>query len=409
MYSIYSIDKKCSICQTNLTMDHINIGPKFKNKENGVFFCPGCNKRKSKQNITVSKEYMDNKYNIDKWIPLAKFPEKFYKDRFSYKGIKKVTDMYTNRNLYALSEILYCINNTNLEYKNLFLLAFTNTLLHGSKLKSENVRPLNVNNYWIPDDFIEENVWLRFLDRVNLIIKSKRTYKERVSSIDKLGNYKLYITSSSNTNLKDESIDYIITDPPYGDVIQYSELAYMWNSWMKSIFDTREELIINPKQNKSNKEYIYLLDDIIREGHRILKSNHYFTLCFNNKNFDIWQDILNIFIKNNFNLIDIEVYDTLGNSYNKNWAKFSPKADLYLTFNKSKYEGHLHNIKYSVTELIAEILKDNKETNCSKVYDLLIKKLIWELYYNKYKPNLSGLSIKKVNLIIGEILNGNRF
>ena len=63
--------------------------------------------------------------------------------------------------------LLDCIKSLNSEYEDLLMLAFTNTVLHISKLKGENVRPLGVNNYWVPDDFIEENVWFRFMDRFN--------------------------------------------------------------------------------------------------------------------------------------------------------------------------------------------------------------------------------------------------
>ena len=61
----------------------------------------------------------------------------------------------------------------------LLLLAFTNTVLHVSKLKGENVRPLGVNNYWIPDDHIEENVWFRYVERVKLVCDAKEIQQQR--------------------------------------------------------------------------------------------------------------------------------------------------------------------------------------------------------------------------------------
>ena len=43
---------------------------------------------------------------------------------------------------------------------------------------------------------------------------------------------------------KNNSVDYIITDPPYGDVIQYSELSFMWNSWLDLDYKNKNEVII---------------------------------------------------------------------------------------------------------------------------------------------------------------------
>ena len=184
-------------------------------------------------------------------------------------------------------------------------MAFTNTLIHVSKLKSENVRPLSVNNYWIPDDYIEENVWTRFLERTNLIINSKKYLKEKLCNLKKIGNYNIINQSSFNTELPNESVDYIITDPPYGDVIQYYELSYVWNSWMSYDFNKEEEVIINPAQNKDKTDFINLLGLSIKEGSRILKTNCNFTLCFNNKEFIFGIKYLNIFKNNKLELLRV--------------------------------------------------------------------------------------------------------
>jgi len=407
-YKLYSVNELCENCGKKLVSNHLNIGPKFNGKEEGVFFCQGCGKSKSKR--LIKKEELakvNKKYPINKWIPDREFPKKFYKDRFSYKGVKKVSDFYTLRNLYALSELLNVIKESNFVYQDLFLLAFSNTVLHSSKLKSENVRPLNVNNYWIPDDYMEENVWIRFLDRVDLVYQSKMALKNRFKDMSRVGDYKLLTESSFKTKFKDGEVDYIITDPPYGDTIQYFELSFIWNAWMNFNFQNNEEIIINPVQNKGKKEYLDLLENSIREAARILKNNGRFTLCFHNKEFKIWEGVLNIFKKYNFILEDIEIVDTLGNSYNNNWSKFSPKSDIYLTFVKSKYPKKGHNKNISLNQLIKSALSQSPNKNVSEIYDTLAKELIWEIYYNESEIDVSKLTIKKLGEIITEINNGN--
>ena len=52
----------------------------------------------------------------------------------------------------------------------------------------------------------------------------------------------------------DKCVDYIFTDPPYGEAIQYSELSYVYNAWIENDYDIDEEVIINPCQNKKEKE-----------------------------------------------------------------------------------------------------------------------------------------------------------
>ena len=393
---LYGVKDKCQICNKNMIIKHLNLGPAFVGKETVSIYCMNCGKktkltrRATKEEVNKSKE----SYNINKWVPKSEFPSKFYKDRFSYKGVRKVIDLYTSRNLFFLSELLHSIKNSNLKYKKLFLLAFSNTVLHASKLKGENVRPLNVNNYWIPDDYFEENPWLRFLERVELIVEGKKALQKKIEN-NKLGKFKLYNRSCLSTALKDNSVDYVITDPPYGDAVQYSELSFVWNSWMGFKYKIEEEIVINPVQNKGIKEFLELFDKSVAEASRVLKNGNRYTLCFHNKEISIWKGVLDIFKKHDFMLEQIEIVDTNGNSYNKNWAKFSPKTDFYITFIKRKYKP-THYSEFSVQEFLRSILQKNKTNNPAKIYDELSVRLIYELYFNKFQVNISNLNIRKI-------------
>jgi DNA modification methylase len=404
---LYAVNETCLLCGNNLIIEHINIGPKFKDKETVNVYCINCGKNtKVIRNATREEvEKVNFKGKINKWYPKNRFPDKFYKDRFSYKGVKQVSDIYTSRNLFFLSELLNIIKTSNLKYKELFILAFSNTVLHASKLKAENVRPLNVNNYWIPDDYFEENPWLRFLERTNLIYESRMMLKKRIGN-RALKDYKFYNKSSLSTGLDSNSIDYIITDPPYGDAVQYSELSFIWNSWMNYVYEIEEEVIINPVQNKGIGEFLDLLEKSVSEAYRILKPGKRYTLCFHNKEFKIWNGVLNIFKKHDFILEDVKVINTHGNSYNKNWAKFSPKTDLYLTFIKGKYMP-THNKEISIQEILKRILSNYSGSDLSIIYDKLSVELINETYFNEYKIDLSKLTTKNIVKIMGIGKNGN--
>lgn len=404
---LYTVSDICLVCENNLIIQHTNIGPSFKGKETAYLFCFDCGKKTKLIRKVTSEELAKSikKYKITKWIPTNDFPKKFYKDRFSYKGVKKVTDMYTPRNLYFLSELLDVIKSSKFHYINLFLLAFSNTVLHASKLKGENVRPLNVNNYWIPNDYFEENPWLRFLDRIELVLESKRALKKKIGNTE-IGNYKLYNKSCFKTGLKKNSVDYIITDPPYGETVQYSELSFIWNSWLNYQYQIEEEVVINPVQSKGIPEFLNLLEKSVAEAHRVLKDGKRYTLCFHNKEFKIWKGVLDIFKKYNFVLENTEVVDTNGHSYNKNWAKFSPKTDLYLTFIKGKYES-THKVEMSAQEILMDIVTKNKKSNPATMYDLISVNLINELYFNEYQMDISQLSIKSIGQFMEMVPNGN--
>lgn len=360
-----------------------------------------------KDKISLKKEHINPKVNFPKGLkfPDQDFPTKFYKDRFSYKGVKKVSDMFTKRNLLALALIFKEIESSNLKNKDLFILAFTNTLLHVSKLKAEGVRPLSVNNYWIPDDHIEENVWWRFSDRVENMKKGKLAIMERAKEGKRADNFTIRNESSLEmTAIKDRSIDFVFTDPPYGEAIQYSELSYIWNTWLSKTFHTKEEVIINPKQEKGVNQFNEQIARFLGETKRVLKNEGYFTLCFQNKDPEIWIDLVKKIYNKDFLLVDISSFDTFGNPYNKNWAKFSPKSDFYVTFQKKKDNAVVVNKKNTSSDKIAEEIikylkkeKSKKNTfNLNKGYDLFVGVVINKIFNGYEISNTEKLTVENI-------------
>lgn len=373
---------------------------------------------KEKIHLSNKERYPAITFPKDLKFPDKNFPKKFYKDRFSYKGVSKVSDMFTKRNLLAMTLLYTHIKKSNYKYKNLFMLAFNNTLLHVSKLKSENVRPLGVNNYWMPNDYIEENVWWRYINRVKNVVEAKEAILKRIekNKIQNIGTFQIYNKSSlALKEIETGSMDYILTDPPYGDAIQYSELSFIWNCWLGKPFDIEKEVIINPEQNKGLNEYREQIEQFILEVSRVLKDKGYFTLCFQNKSIDIWFAILELVKQCNMQLVNIEIENTLGSPYNKNWAKFSPKSDFYVTFQKTKKASSGGKKKviypYDIMQHLANYINRDKseKININKAYDLFVATVIKESFSNKSVVNMNGLVLKDVITMVEDFIkNGNR-
>ncbi|MCH5141746.1 DNA methyltransferase [Mammaliicoccus sciuri] len=414
----YTTDYHCIECKKQLSIKYIGIGPKFEDSLPVRLYCPTCEKKTCEKNVFFNKEEYNYFYPAEnileediKWIPSSNFPKKFMKDRFSYKGVSKVTDMYTKRNLVSLSLILDEIKKLPNDEKNFFLVAFTNTVLHSSKLKGINIRPLGVNNYWIPDDYIEENVWFRFEDRFKILLKTKKEIKNEYLMKNANGNFTLKKIAAEDLELTNR-IDYIFTDPPYGDAIQYSELSFMWNAWINESVDINKEVIINPKQNKGSEEFKNLFEASINNISKLLKVNGYFTLCFQNKEFSVWKDIIGVFKNNNFKLIDINIHDTLGNSFNKSWSKFSPKTDIYLTFQKVEtvfqIDSNSDPIEESINNILVEIIKflneKEKIITPQMVYDLTVAILISNYFENENYILKENFTIKEFNNLIIKLM-----
>ena len=387
---LYYVSEKCPICKENYIGEYFTRGPKFDNISAKIF-CPKCGKKKTQHIVKLTKEdlikleKLENR-DIPYWYPKNKFPKKFDKDRVTYKGITSVDKLFTKRNLFALSLLREAILEIKDEtIKNLFMLSFSDTILHASKLKGVNVRPLSVNNYWVPDDWIEENVWFRFSQRVGNLLEGKAIANKRI----KKSNNSCQIYNQSSTEVKnilnEDTVDFIFTDPPYGDSIQYDELSMVWNFWFESQYLHSKEIIINRSKKKDLKDYGNLLSRVFTEAYRVLKPEKYMIITFQNK--------------------DLNIHEPLGNSFNKNWAKRSPKTDMYLLFKKTGQSSSNQlslNFNFEEIDVIINRYKsENNELNITKIYDEVLEKAIEYVYKTEKYDDLKNINIYLIDKLIG--------
>jgi hypothetical protein len=85
--------------------------------------------------------------------------------------------------------------------------------------------------------------------------------------------------SSATLPIADDSVDYVVTDPPYFDSVQYSDLAAYFRVWLKQLAPNEAEWdydlsasAVDPQTN-GNGQYEQVLGDIFSECHRVLKKD----------------------------------------------------------------------------------------------------------------------------------------
>lgn len=120
-------------------------------------------------------------------------------------------------------------------------------------------------------------------------IKSK--IKDNNFDIVSNGNVVNQISSATTTQLPDECVDYIFTDPPFGSNIMYSELNFLWESWLGIRTNNKEEAIVNKTQNKGLPDYQGIMLRCFREYYRVLKPGKWITIEFSNTSAAVWNSI----------------------------------------------------------------------------------------------------------------------
>ncbi len=96
--------------------------------------------------------------------------------------------------------------------------------------------------------------------------------------------------------INEGSIDFIITDPPYGGLVQYLDLSYIWLVWLKE-YDSNLEPNFNPEITIKNgivDEHTYQrrFTGGLKKLFKLLKDDGKLVLTFHNKDINVWNSFL---------------------------------------------------------------------------------------------------------------------
>lgn len=253
--------------------------------------------------------------------PQQSIPNGDKTDSLLQKGYDYFWQLFTKRNLIALSVLRKEILRVkDPQIKRFLLFALSGTLKWASKqghLRGDVVEGWAMHAYWIYPRSLEINVCETFIKRCKAIVRGKEylhplnNYYKKASTFDDMNrnaNVMILNKSSDNLPLPDDSIDAIITDPPYGGNVNYGELADYWLVWLDgvcpSIMDKTKEAVINTTQGKGLKEYEEILFSVFKECHRVLKDGGPLVATFNSKDLIVISSFVKAVVRAGFQLMD---------------------------------------------------------------------------------------------------------
>ncbi len=142
------------------------------------------------------------------------------------------------------------------------------------------------------------------------------------------------ITQQSANNyvqIADCSIDYIFTDPPFGANIMYSELNFLWESWLKVKTNNKTEAIENRSQGKTIQDYHVIMTRCFKEYFRILKPGKWMTVEFSNTSAAVWNGIQTALQRAGFVIANVASIDKQQGSFNAVTSTTAVKQDLVIS------------------------------------------------------------------------------
>jgi DNA modification methylase len=306
-----------------------------------------------KDGKTYEKEPDENdiqKYNmilamdIPYWYPV--YPMMFKGEKWGdswragyHLGITHTHHFYTQRTLYVLSCLWRHINQIKeIPIRNQLKYAFTASITGLSILQRYRY------NSHFPNMILSGTLYVGSLRREwNAIEWFKGKCKSILSSLSEIPlsskkNMVLVSTQSAIDlkNIKANSIDYVFTDPPFGDNLLYSELNFIWESWLKCQTSNTTEAIINSSQNKALTEYHKLILLSFCEYFRVLKPNRWITVVFHNSKSSVWNSIQDAILKAGFVIAQVSILNKEQGSYKQITSPGAVKNDLVISAYKPR-------------------------------------------------------------------------
>lgn len=133
-------------------------------------------------------------------------------------------------------------------------------------------------------------------------------------------------TAKDLSFIPDKSVDAVITDPPYFDNIQYSELADFFYVWLRlglkdlypcfnpEVSSCPNEIVQNEKIGKTARFFIEGLTRVFTECHRVLKDEGLLVFTFHHNKLWAWESIGNILLDSGFYISGTPIVRSEGKS-----------------------------------------------------------------------------------------------
>ncbi|MBT1707292.1 hypothetical protein KK062_03620 [Fulvivirgaceae bacterium PWU5] len=168
--------------------------------------------------------------------------------------------------------------------------------------------------------------------------KYKRLIKAFSQYKSKQGSSLNYCGDCSFLNVKPNSIDYIFTDPPFGENIYYSDLNILIEAWHKVLTNAKNEAIIDKAKSKTIFEYQLLMEACFKKYFEVLKPGKWMTVEFSNTSAAVWNGIQMALQKAGFVIANLAALDKKQGTFQAVTSPTAVKQDLVISCYKPSSE-----------------------------------------------------------------------
>ncbi len=277
-------------------------------------------------------------------VPTNAFPidEMYHGSRLAPKGFTSIHHMFLPRAVHALAALWRRVQSEPDTRLRIALSFFADQAIPGLSLLNkydpiQHGRPggSQVNRimsavYYVGSQTSECSPWYNLGNRRKRLAKVFSRLPSSPSSA-------CISTSDCGASLlPDSSVDYVFTDPPFGENIFYADMNFLVEAWYQIFTQTAPEAIVDKHKNKELLDYQHLMQRCFEEYSRVLKPGRWMTVVFHNSKNAVWNAIQEAMLAAGFVVADVRTLDKKQGSY-RQVTSTAVKRDLVISAYKPNH------------------------------------------------------------------------
>ncbi len=270
----------------------------------------------------------------DDWMMGQKPGEKGWGDMWRggyHTGVVRASDFYFKRSLWVIAAALHYLGRMSCSpnVRHLLRVSIVNASLSLTRMHRAYQGPVPLVLY-LPRLRRERNGILTLQSRLAGSLQAMESLPRRS---------RVRISTQSGTSLPqvpDACVDYIFTDPPFGQNIIYSEVNFLWETWLGVRTNQQPEAIVSKRQRKKIAQYQALMERCFSEAHRVLKPGRWLTVEFHNSQNSVWNAIQEAMQRAGFVVADVRTIDKQQQSFKQASTANAVKNDLVISAYKPR-------------------------------------------------------------------------
>ena len=257
--------------------------------------------------------------------------------RMEYSGVTHIHHFFLPRAAHALAAMWRrAIAHTDLRLRHMLLYLVEQAIWgmsvlnryqpvqHG-RLGGSQVNRQLTGVYYVASQISEVSPRYNLGNKLSRLVKTFRLARTRRPS-----GCVMTASTTASLGIPDDSVDYIFTDPPFGENIYYADLNFLVESWHGVLTNAAPEAIVDRFKKKGLPEYQRLMQRCFEEYRRVLKPGRWITVVFHNSKNAVWTAIQEAILAAGFVVADVRTMDKQQGSY-RQVTSTAVKQDLVIS------------------------------------------------------------------------------